>query len=54
MLNICLSKNVQKSKFHDLTHDWGEGVVKGRITLVKVQENEEIGENKSILAATIL
>ena len=29
MLKICLSKNVKKNKFHDLTHAWGEGVCKG-------------------------
>ena len=29
MLNICLSKNVQKSKFHDLTHVLGETVGRG-------------------------
>ena len=26
MFEICLSKNIQKSKFHDLTHAWREGV----------------------------
>ena len=29
MLKIGLSKNIQKSKFHDLTHAWGDGVVGG-------------------------
>ena len=28
MLKICLSKNIQKSKFHDLTYAWGEWVGK--------------------------
>ena len=25
MLKIFLSKNIQKSKFHDLTHTWVDG-----------------------------
>ena len=29
MLKICLSKNVQKRKFHDLTHAWWVEVCKG-------------------------
>ena len=29
MLIICLSKNTQKSKFHDLTYIWGEWVANG-------------------------
>ena len=29
MLKICLSKNIQKSKFFDLTHAWKVGVSKG-------------------------
>ena len=29
MLNICLSKNIQKSKFHDVTHTWVDGLGKG-------------------------
>ena len=24
MLEICLSKNIQKRKIHDFTYDWGE------------------------------
>ena len=35
MLKICLSKNTQKSKFHDFTHTLGEGVGRG-------YQNEEI------------
>ena len=26
---LCLSKNIQKSKFHDVTHAWVEGLGKG-------------------------
>ena len=29
MLKICLSKKIQKSKFHDLTYAWAEWVGKG-------------------------
>ena len=29
MLKICLSKNIEKSKFHDLTYGWREGVGRG-------------------------
>ena len=29
MLKMCLSKNIQKSKFHDLTCAWGKWVGKG-------------------------
>ena len=29
MLKLCLSKNIQKSKFHNLTYTWGEWVCKG-------------------------
>ena len=35
MLKICLSKNIQKGKFHVSTHVWGEGVGRGF-------QNEEI------------
>ena len=35
MLKICLSENIQNSKFYDLTHAWVEGVGKG-------YQNEEI------------
>ena len=38
MLKICLSKNIQKSKFHGLTYAWGEWVVKG----YQNEENFEI------------
>ena len=37
MLKVCLSKKVQKSKFHHLIHTWGKEVGKG-------YENEEILE----------
>ena len=29
MLKICLSKNIQKGKFYDLTHAWERGVGRG-------------------------
>ena len=29
MLKICLSYNIPKSEFHDLTYAWGEWVGKG-------------------------
>ena len=29
MPKICLSKKIQKSKFHDFTHAWGKFVGKG-------------------------
>ena len=29
MLEIYLSKNIQKRKFHDLTNVWGQGVGRG-------------------------
>ena len=29
MLKVCLSKNIQKSKFHDLTYAEGSKLVKG-------------------------
>ena len=35
MLRLCLSKNNQQGKFHDLTVAWAEGVV-------KKYQNEEI------------
>ena len=28
-IKICLSKNIQNSKFDGLTHAWGEGVGRG-------------------------
>ena len=38
MLEICLSKNIQKSKFHGLTYAWEEWVGKGH----QKDENFEI------------
>ena len=38
MLKICLSKNIQKSKFNDMTHSWGRELVEG----FKNEENFEI------------
>ena len=35
MLKICLSRNIQKNKFHDLIHTWGDEVGRG-------YQNEEI------------
>ena len=29
MLKICLTKNIQKSKFHNLTYSWGRELVEG-------------------------
>ena len=29
MIKICLSKNIQNSKSHDMTHAWGKGVRTG-------------------------
>ena len=38
MLEICLSKNIQKSKFHDLTHAKGDRIDRG----YQDEENFEI------------